>query len=62
MWFLRLVLVACVFAVLAGVALAFFTGDRRYLLLAWRLFRYTLMFTLGVFALMVLERVAILPL
>ena len=38
-----------------------FTRDRRYLNFAWRLFRYSLLVALLVFALMIIERVAVIP-
>jgi hypothetical protein len=37
------------------------TRDARYLQFAWRLFRYALIVALLVFALLILERVAVIP-
>jgi heme O synthase-like polyprenyltransferase len=46
----------------AGGVLAFlFTRDARYLQFAWRLFRYSLIVALLVFALLIVERVAVIP-
>jgi hypothetical protein len=43
------------------VAVFLLTRDRRYLQFSWRLFRYALIVALLVFALMIIERVAIIP-
>lgn len=61
MWLLRLLAVILIIAL--GVSLLVYTatGQRRYLSFAWHLFRYGIVFALFVFALMILERVAILP-
>ena len=56
MWLLRLLAVILVIAVGAGFLLYVFTGQRNHLDFSWRLFRYGI-----VFALMILERVAIIP-
>lgn len=40
----------------------FLTRDQRYLQFAWRLFRYALIVALLVFGLLILERVAVIPL
>ena len=61
MYVLRLLAVILVIAIGASIVLSLFTGDRRYLVLAWRLFRYGLVFALLVFALLILERVAVIP-
>lgn len=61
MYVLRLLAVVLVIAIGAGLALAFLTGKRRYLDFSWRLFRYALVFALFVFALLILERVAVIP-
>lgn len=61
MYVLRLLAVIVVIAIGAGIVLSLFTGDRRYLALSWRLFRYGIVFALLVFALMALERVAVIP-
>jgi hypothetical protein len=47
--------------VAGGVVAFLFTRDARYLQFAWRLFRYSLIVALLVFALMILERVAVIP-
>jgi len=44
-----------------GVVLYAFTGRREYLAFCWRLLRYGVLFALLVFALMFLERLAIIP-
>jgi hypothetical protein len=62
MWFLRLaggLLVVAIGVLLAASAL---TGRRDYLQLAWRLFRYGILFALAVFALMAVERLLIITL
>ena len=61
MWLLRLLAVLTMISVAAGVVIFLFTRDARYLQIAWRLFRYALIVALLVFALMILERVAIIP-
>lgn len=62
MYVLRLLAVIVVIAIGAGIVLSIFTGNRRYLAFSWRLFIYALVFALLVFALMILERVAVIPL
>jgi hypothetical protein len=62
MWLLRLLAVLLVIAVGIGVVVYAFTGDRRYLAFSWRLFRYGIVFALFVFALMFVDRLAIIPL
>jgi hypothetical protein len=37
------------------------SGNRGYLLLSWRLLRYGIVFALIVFALMIIERIAVIP-
>lgn len=61
MWLLRLLAVVLVIAVGVGIVGHAFTGDRRYLDFAWRLFRYGIVFALLVFALLFVERLAIIP-
>ena len=61
MWLLRLLAVILVIAVGVAVVLYAFTGNRDYLAFAWRLFSYGILFTLLVFALLFLERLAIIP-
>jgi hypothetical protein len=61
MWLLRLLAVLLVIAVGAGFLLYVFTGHRQYLAFSWRLFRYGVVFALIIFALMILERIAVIP-
>lgn len=61
MYVLRLLGVLLVIAIGAGILLSVITGDKRYLAFSWRLFRYSIVFALVVFALMILERVAVIP-
>ncbi len=61
MWLLRLLAVLTAIAVVAGVAMFLVTGERRYVRFAWRLFRYSLIVALLVFALLIVERVAVIP-
>lgn len=61
MWLLRLLAVILVIAIGAGLLIYAFTGNRYYLALSWRLFRYGVVFALIVFALMFVERLAIIP-
>lgn len=61
MWLLRLLAVIVVIAIGVGLAVYAVTGDRRYLAVSWRLFRYAVLFALIVFALMFVERLAIIP-
>lgn len=62
MLILRFLAVVVVIAVIGGVVAYLFTGDRKYVLFSWRLFRYALVVALLVFALLILERVAVIPL
>ncbi|WP_263768907.1 hypothetical protein [Propionivibrio soli] len=61
MWVLRLLGVLVAIAVGSGVALFFVTRDVRYLRFTWRLFRYAVIVALVVFGLLILERVAVIP-
>jgi len=61
MWLLRLLAVILVIAVGVSVVMYAFTGNRAYLAFSWRLFRYGIVFALLVFALMFVERLAIIP-
>jgi hypothetical protein len=47
--------------VAGGVFAYLLTRNPKYLQFSWRLFRYSLIVALLVFALMILERVAIIP-
>ena len=61
MWLLRLLAVILVIAFGAGFLLYVFTGRRDYLAFSWRLLRYGIVFALIIFALMILERIAVIP-
>lgn len=61
MWLLRLLGLVLI-AVIGGVAIGLLTRDAAYLRFSWRLFRYALIVALAVFALMILERIAVIPL
>ena len=62
MWLLRLLGVLAIVAVVGGVVVALLTRNSAYLRFSWRILRYTLIVALLVFALMILERVAVIPL
>jgi hypothetical protein len=59
---LRLLAVIVVIAVIGGVVAYLFTGERRFIQFSWRVFRYGLIVALLIFALLILERVAVIPL
>lgn len=61
MWLLRLLAVLTVITVAGGVVVYLFTRDQRYLYFSWRVFRYSLIVALLVFALLIVERVAVIP-
>ena len=61
MLILRLLAVAVLLAVAGGVFAYLLTGDAKYVRFSWRVFRYALIVALLVFALMILERVAVIP-
>ena len=61
MWLLRLLAVLTVVSVAGGVVAYLLTRNSKYLQFSWRLFRYSLIVALLVFALMILERVAVIP-
>lgn len=61
MWLLRLLAVILVVVLGVGFLLYVLTGKREFLQFSWRLLRYGILFSLIVFALMVIERVAIIP-
>ena len=61
MWLLRLLAVLAVIAVAGGVLAFLLTRNPKYLQFSWRLFRYSLIVALLVFALMIIERVAVIP-
>lgn len=62
MWLMRLLAVLTAIAVAGGVVSYLLTGKTRHLYFAWRLLRYSLVVALLFFALLILERVAIIPL
>jgi len=62
LFLLRILAVLTVIAVATGVVAYLFTRQPRYLSFSWRVFRYSLMLALLIFALLVLERVAVIPL
>jgi hypothetical protein len=59
---LRLLAVVVLLAVAGGVVAYLLTRNTMYLRFSWRIFRYSLIVALLVFALMVLERVVVIPL
>lgn len=61
MWLLRLLAVLTAITVAVGVMVFLFTQDARYLKFSWRVFRYSLIVALLVFALLILERLAVIP-
>lgn len=61
MWLLRLLAVILVIAVGGGLLAYVLTGQRHYLAFSWRLLRYGIVFALLVFALLFVERLAIIP-
>ena len=61
MWLLRLLAVILVVGIGVSLLLFAFSKNRYYLALSWRLFRYGIVFALIIFALMIIERVAIIP-
>ena len=62
MWLLRLLAVILLVAIGAGLLVYAISGKRKYLALGWRLFQYGIVFALIVFALMIIERFALIPL
>ncbi len=62
MLILRLLAVVVLLAVAGGVVAYLLTRNTKYLQFSWRIFRYSLIVALLVFALMVLERVVVIPL
>jgi hypothetical protein len=61
MWLLRLLGILVLLTVGGGVAVYLLTGNRTYLRFSWRVFRYAVMVALLIFALLILERVAVIP-
>ena len=62
MWLLRLLAVLTLITVASGVLVFLLTKDQRYLSMAWYVFRYAIIVALLVFALMIIERVLLIPL
>ena len=62
MWLLRLLAAILVVAIGASLLIYTLTGNRYYPALSGRLFKYGIVFALIVFALMFIERLAIIPL
>lgn len=56
MLILRILAVLTVIAIGGSILIHLFTGDRRYLGLAWRLFKYALVVALILFGLLIAER------
>ena len=61
MWLLRLLAVLTGLTVAGGVAAFLLTRNPKYLQFSWHLFRFALIVALVVFALLILERVAVIP-
>lgn len=61
MWLLRLMAILAALAVAGGVAAFFLTRNTKYLQFSWRVFRFMVIVALLVFALLILERVAVIP-
>lgn len=59
MFLLRIVGILTAIAIGAGIVAFLFTGERRYLGLAWRIAKYALIFALALFALLALERLMV---
>ncbi|MBX3680423.1 hypothetical protein [Cognatazoarcus halotolerans] len=59
MLILRLLAVLAAIGIVLSVGAFFLKGERRYLDLAWRIFRYALIVALVFFALIALERVLV---
>jgi hypothetical protein len=61
MWLLRLLAVLTLLTVGGGVVAFLLTRNAAYLHFSWRVFRYAITVALLVFALLILERVAVIP-
>ncbi|MDR2112365.1 MAG: hypothetical protein LBQ62_04585 [Candidatus Accumulibacter sp.] len=61
MLLLRLLGILTLLLVGGGVAAYLLTGNPKYVRFSWRAFRYAVMLALLVFALLILERVAVIP-
>lgn len=62
MWLLRLLAILTALTVAGGVGAFLLTRNPKYLQFSWRLFRYAVIVALLIFALLILERVAVIPL
>ena len=62
MWLLRLLAALVVVGIGVSLLIYAFTRNPYYLVRSWRLFKYGIVFALIVFALMFIERLAIIPL
>ena len=62
MWLLRLLAVILAIAIVLGFAVGLLTGQRQYLQYSFKLLRLGIVVALLVFGLMIVERVAIIPL
>ena len=62
MWLMRSLAVLTLIAVGGGVTAYLLTRNPKYIQFSWRLFRYSLIVALLFFALLILERVAVIPL
>jgi hypothetical protein len=60
-WLLRLLGILTALCVAGGVVAFLLTRNYWYLQFSWRLFRYALIVALLIFALLILERVAVIP-
>ena len=56
---LRLIGILALIAIIGSIALYFFTRNRRYLTVAWRVFQFAFVFVLIFMALYVLERLVL---
>lgn len=59
MLLLRIVGILAAIAIGAGILAYLFTRDKRYLALSWRIAKYAVIFALGLFALLMLERLIV---
>ena len=62
MWVLRLLGILTLIAVAGGVAAYLLTRNAKYLIFSWQVFRYAVFVALIIFGLLILERVAVIPL
>ena len=61
MWLMRLLAVLTLILAVGGVAGYFLTGDRKYLRFSLKVARFAIGVALAIFALLILERVAVIP-